>query len=367
MNEPYRLRYANQIVGAFLLIVLAIAIALTTLLLKAGDFFTDRDAYFFEVKQSELQDLRRGAEVTMLGERVGEIESITYVDDTEMVRVLMAIEPNKSNQIFESSVVVPTRKYGLGAPILDIRRSGAGDRSQTRLPPGSAIEILGDESDRVDQVAQEVKSVSESIRRIEEKLNPTLTTVDSAAGEFESSLLKGVNPSLEKASAAAVSLEQTSEALRPDVQRTLASVRDATDKLENQVADLTDRIERLVDEDVTETLGKVQASTDSVSAAAKDVKKTSTEANAALKETLLQVQEAALAVQRLAEQTQEVVKVVQGEANDLPGTTSRVNNTVSDTQDLVEEIRGHWLLRRSGSRDAPTTISPANVRGGFAR
>ena len=49
MNEPYRLRYANQIVGAFLLVVLLIAMVLAVLLLRA-----EMDDVLTEPHQSEV-------------------------------------------------------------------------------------------------------------------------------------------------------------------------------------------------------------------------------------------------------------------------------------------------------------------------
>ena len=43
MNEPYRLRYTNQIVGAFLLVFLIFLFALSLLVFRVSDRFGRKD------------------------------------------------------------------------------------------------------------------------------------------------------------------------------------------------------------------------------------------------------------------------------------------------------------------------------------
>lgn len=368
MNEPYRLRYANQLVGAFLLVVLLIGIVLTILLLRAGNYFVQQDRFWIEINQSELDGLRRGIEVTMLGQSVGEIESVQYVDSSNRVRVNLAIDSKYSNQIFESSVLVPDRKFGIGTPVLVFQRGENVDGPPKPLPPGSRIDAYRNQTDRIDQMARDVTSVSESVFQVQQKLDPAVDSVEQAASDFSQTIANSMNPAFNRIENASKEFEKTNQTLRPDAIKTLEAVRTATTDLQQRIATLTDKVQLLVEQDVKKTLSKVQQSTDQVNRTAMRVGQTADEANQEIADALSTVKKAADSVQKLAEETREVVRIVRGEANDLPGTTARVNDTVNETQDLVEEIRGHWLLNRTSKRGTSTVpLSPSGVRAGFGR
>ena len=355
-------------VGAFLLVVLLIGIVLAVLLLRASDYFVEKNNYWIEIDQSELDGLRRGVEITMLGQSVGEIQSVQYVDASNRVRVNLAIAAKYADQIFESSVLVPDRKFGVGTPVLELRRGNLGGNEMIPLEPGSRITAYHNEADRIDQVAREVESVSDSVLKIQQKLDPALTSVDRAAVDFGESVTTSLNPALEQVKTASSAFEESNEVIRPDAIATLEAVRTATTDLQQRVGTLTETIQSLVENDMQETLADVRQSTDDVSDAARQIGNTADSTNQEIANALVTVKQAAESVRRLAEETREVVRIVRREADDLPGTTARVNDTVNDTQDLVDEVRGHWLLRRSSKRGRPTTtISPSGVRVGVGR
>lgn len=79
MSDPYRLRYTNQAVGVFLLVILLLLIGLSVLVLRAGDYFVEQDHYWIEVPQEDIRDLYKGTEVMILGERAGEIDACPRV------------------------------------------------------------------------------------------------------------------------------------------------------------------------------------------------------------------------------------------------------------------------------------------------
>lgn len=353
MNDPYRLRYTNQAVGIFLLVILMVLIALSVLVLRAGDYFVEMDRYWIEIPQSDIRDLYKGAEVMILGERAGEIESIRYVDATDKVRVNLAIDPDMSDEIYVDSIVRQDRKFGLGTPILMIRRGETYGGARQHLPPGNPLRNYEGESDRLDKVAKQVETVSESIRLIQEQLDPTLLSMTAASDQVRMTLVDSAEPTMAESQKAAASFYETSEALRPKTIETLDSIQSSTRTLEQRISELTER---------------VAESADSVRSAADSVARTSDDTNRDIAETLASLREAATEVERLAVQTQDLVRVVRGEANELPGTTERFNETVDDTQDMVNEIRNHWLLRnsRGGGGSSPSGRTPG-TRGGAVR
>ncbi len=289
----------------------------------------------------------------ILGERAGEIESIRYVDSTDKVRVNLGIDPKMSDQIFADSIVRQDRKFGLGTPILMIRRGERSGDARKPLPPGSPLRNYEGESDRLDKVASQFETVSESIRLIQQQLDPTLLSMTAASEQLSSTLVSGAEPAMLESQRAAGSIFETSEALRPKTIETLDMVQSATRTLEEKISDLTQ---------------SVAASADRVGRAADSVGKTSDDTNRDIAETLASLRDAADQVQRLAVQTQELVRILRGEANDLPGTTEKLNETVSDTQQLVGEIRSHWLLRNSRNRDRSSSPGmSSSTRGGSVR
>ena len=361
MNEPYRLRYTNQIVGIFLLVLLLFVIVLSLFLLRAGDYIAAKNRYWVEIGQDDVADLHKGAGVMMLGELAGEVENIGYLEGTNKIRVDLKIDASRSDEIFEDSELLLDRRYGVGAPVLVLRRGPLTTGQPVALKADSQIRNFRGESDRVDQMASEVESVSASIQQIQEKL-------DLIADRFGQTLNESADPAFDKTARASDSFYETNETLRPDVLETSQAIREATQSLETRIADLTDKVERLVEKDMRETLGEVRQSSDDFSATAKSVYQTSENVNQDVSKTLSDMRVAIEQVRALAEEARDVVEIVRQEANELPGTTERFNNTVDDTQDLVGEVRSHWLLRRYSNKPGPTQpVSPSAVRGGSVR
>ena len=76
MNEPYRLRYTNQIVGSFLAAFLLILFLLLVYTLRVSR----KVEYSLVLSEDQLSDLKSGAEVIILGESAGSVKSISYLD-----------------------------------------------------------------------------------------------------------------------------------------------------------------------------------------------------------------------------------------------------------------------------------------------
>ncbi len=357
MNEPYRLRYTNQIVGVFLLVFLLFLFVLSLLVFRVSDRFGKKDRFWIRANESEIRDLHRGAEVIILGERAGEVRSIDYDEDQRSIRVELQIDREMSDQIFEDSIIRLERKFGVGAPVLMVRRGEPDVGPPRLLAPGSEIKNFQGESDRVDQLSREVEVIAESVRKIQQSAVPSLESVDAAADRFRGSLDDTVDPAFDRTREAFESFSQTNE-----------EVRLATSNLEARIDSLTRKIEALVEQDMRQTLGEVRQSSDDFSKAALSVNETSISVNQDVAQTLERMREAIDQVRILAEETRDVVQVVRREANDLPGTTARVNDTVNDTQELVGEIRSHWLLRRYSNQSTPSSqVSPSAIRGGPMR
>ncbi|MEM6469929.1 MAG: MlaD family protein [Planctomycetota bacterium] len=361
MNEPYRLRYTNQIVGAFVLVVLLITTIVSVVLFSR--LFVTQDFFYVLVTEEEATDLRTGTEIVVLGQTIGQIESLRYMPDTDLVRVKMGVDSEFKDQISTNSEVTLNRKFGVGTPILTIRRKASEERIEEPKPlePGDFISRFRGDVDPVEKMAKEFEAAS--------------TSIDLAARKLKGSLNDSVDPAVAQGQAAFESVERTSETLRPEGVETLEQFRATTVALENRLTELASRVDQLIDRDVRRTVGEIEQSAiaatraaDSVSAAANSLKSEGQVTSQEIAKTLATLRETAEKIQQLTQETRQVVQIVRGEAEELPGTTARVNDTVTDTQELVGDIRDHWLLR--GARDdrqRTRQIPPSSVRGGSVR
>ena len=357
MNEVYRLRYTNQIVGVFLLLFLALIIVLSFTVFRLGNRFGAKDRFWIEASEEEVHELHPGTEVLILGKPVGEVLDLSYLEDGSGVRVDIQLTKQNTAMVFEDSVVRLERKFGVGTPVLVIRRDSRERLSAKPLAANQRILSFLPNLDRVDQLSDQVKQIRESFQEIQEVAEPTLESMRVTGERLQGSLDRAVDPAFRKSQEASDSFLQTNE-----------QIRETTINLEGRVADLVGRTERMLDQDVRMTLSAIQRSNEVIEQAASQVGETSKTLDAEMIQTLSMVRETSEAIRQLAAQTEVLIEVLNEEAEDLPGTTVRVNNTMSEAQQLVQEIRSHWLLRRYRQENGTTKqLDPSSIRGGFSR
>ena len=358
MNEPIRLRYANQIVGIFLMIVFIIGCVVSVRLFTR--IAVKKDRFYVDVPEEVAHQLRTGTEVIILGETVGEVDALRYIDDSNAVRVTLEIDSKRSDLITTDSEVDLDRKYGVGPPVVRIRRNRPTDRTEPaeQILPGEVIGRFREDEDTVEDMAGKIETAGES--------------VDVAAKSITNSLSETIDPAFQTSQQAFDSVRETSDTVRPEAVETLTQLRRTTENLEGEITQLTRRVDALVQDQVSKAVSQINDSAVAASEAAASVQKLaegldskSEQTNEDIAETLKTIRETARMIQQLTQETREIVRIVRNEAEDLPGTTARVNDTVNETQDLVGDIRDHWLLRRYRTGKKPTEqVPPSSLRGG---
>lgn len=377
MNEPYRLRYTNQIVGVFLLVLLVLIAILGFSVTRVGRLFVTPLRYYVQLSDKDAEDLTTDTEVVVLGKPIGSIESIQYIDQSDQIRITLAIDPLYRDLITTESILAVERKFGLGKTVIKIRRrhqeGSSADSSvnlnterpgvtATPLIPGATILQVEGKEDRLAQIANKVDTTGDSI--------------DVAAKSIDRSFENSVNPAADRVKIASESVEKTSETVRPDTILTLEVIRQSTSRLESQVSDLTKALQQVVEVEMRRTLNSIENSARASERTAATIEQTSStigsnteRTQSDIAETLELLRQSIVSIQSLTNESREVVRIVRGEANQLPGTTQRINETVSDTQDLVNEVQDHWLLSGRDRKDSRTPqLSPSStIRSGGTR
>jgi ABC-type transporter Mla subunit MlaD len=167
MPEPLRLRFVNQIVGIFVLALLAVVVAFSLLLLRAKGRSASHVEFEIRIAQGELDGLRKGTEIEILGQPAGRIDRISYADQGNQVILGLAIKEQYSRQIFTDSTVHVRHRYPASLVYLEILR---GERSETPLvavAPEQPIEIkhFQPHQDRIDELGNEIRQLRALIEK----------------------------------------------------------------------------------------------------------------------------------------------------------------------------------------------------------
>src|SRR5690242_20602613 len=137
MPEPLRLRFVNQIVGMFVLAVLAVVLVFLLLLLRAKGRSSGHVEFEIRIAEQDLDGLFNGAEVQILRQTAGRVDRIEYGASGNQVLVGLAIKQRFAREIFTDSTARVRHSHGAALPVLEILR---GERSETPL-----VDVAGKE------------------------------------------------------------------------------------------------------------------------------------------------------------------------------------------------------------------------------
>ena len=298
MAKKFKFRYVNEIVGGFVL--------LTFLLLLAGVLVAGHAQHWFEAKYEiglkfpaeGSMELQKGAEVMLLGAKVGSVQDIVVDDDGHISGTMRVRGPFMRFVRADSIALVKKKMVVTGDAYVELTR-GTG----AELPrAGGEIECVKDT-----EIIQMLEEALESIRK--EALN-TLALVNAAIAEY-TDLAAGMNDT----DGNLQSLLKNANGLLEDVRKGPG----VPAKLLNDPA---------MAKDVEDIVGQIQALMAKVNAMAADV-------------------------QKVVNKLPPMADVVAGEVDNLPALAGDAQTLMRETTTLLDGLQKHWLLRKyMGSDDA---------------
>jgi phospholipid/cholesterol/gamma-HCH transport system substrate-binding protein len=248
-----RIRYADQVVGAFILIAFAM---LTVILVAVGSkqrWFA-RD-YRYESRFTSSAGIVPGSPILLAGFQVGRISSITLNEKNE-ADVRFVIYDTYVDKVRENSILeVVTSPVGLGTQLLfqpGLSETLLPERSfipSYDTPEGKRLVAQGlvtrpPKDDTVAQLLANVNPLMENLDTLLNQLNaafegsgtgPLAATVADAAGTVE-----GIN-------ALVAQLNESMTDVRPQVDGIMANVKETTDSIATMSANLAQTTESLRD------------------------------------------------------------------------------------------------------------------------
>lgn len=310
MPKPFKFRYVNQIVGLFVLLIVAAVVVGIFVAGHAQKWFEPVHELAIVFPPEGSFDLQRGAEVRILGALVGTIEEISAADDGTMTG-LVRIRGDFIRFVREDSRAIAKKKFGVaGDAFLEITKgSGAPLRENAVL--------------RVEKDTEITEMVQEVIRRIEEVVVPAVEQVKIAIDQYT------------KMAAEFTKVAQTLHDPDSHLQQLLARLAKIAEGLEKGEG----------------TAGQLLRDP----SLADELRAITTKINASLVE-----------IEGILEDVRSSTSVVKDEMQDVPGVVLQTRETLRETEKLIEALQRHWLIRKYVESSAPPSpmIPPAAVGGG---
>lgn len=171
-NSGNRYRYANEAVGAFVLLALVVLFGALLQTGRLREWFGQDTTLRVILPDAGLFGLSDGSEVEVLGTRAGEVRSIVIEPDQQMYADVR-LRQNMVPFVRQNSVAIIRRRFGVaGAAFLDISR-GSGE------PLDWDYAVINAQSERAP-----TDSVGELIDEVGSKLLPLLEDTQAAIQAF---------------------------------------------------------------------------------------------------------------------------------------------------------------------------------------
>lgn len=276
MSKPFKFRYVNEIVGSFVLLVVAALITGIILIGHAQDWFEPEYEIRLDFPEEGSLGLQRGSEVQVLGATVGRVGKIR-VDENGAMRTTLKIKGEFIQFVRTDSRAVVKKKFGVaGDAFVDITQ-GRGEKF------GDEPVMTAVKDTELTEIAQDI------LKQIQDAILPLLDGYTQLATDLrdpEGSLMKLL-----------ANLEEISRGLAQGEGSAGQFLRDPK-----------------ASEEVDRILAQVR------------------EILADLKETTAHLPPMAATVGR--------------EVDALPGTVVQTQETLRESERLIEGIQQHWLIRK---------------------
>jgi phospholipid/cholesterol/gamma-HCH transport system substrate-binding protein len=316
MAKPFKFRYVNELVGTFVLLVLALLVAGIMIAGRAQGWFEQRHILYVKFPPAGAEGIQKGAEVRILGTLVGSVEDIMVSDNGSMEGRLV-VKGRFIRFVRKDSEAVLKKKFQIaGDAYIEITRG----HSAEPMPDGAYMPCRKDTEltelamDLVDKLREETLPLLEQIKLAVEEYTGLAADMRAPTGHVQQILahIDAVMAGVERGEGAAGKLlrdPQTAEEI-------------------NQVV--------LTANSIVEQIQRI----------------------------LVDVKQITVQLPETTRKTEAVLDDIKQVTGTLPETAEQTRAMLYESQKLIEGIQRHWLLRKyiEQTPDMPR-ISPAEVTG----
>ena len=221
MNKPFKFRYVNEIVGAFVLVVVAALVVGIILAGRAQDWFEPVHVLRLNFPEEGSLGLQKGAEVQILGTTVGRVTGIRVRDDGRM-RGRLTVKGDFIRFVRLDSKAVVKKKYAIAGDAYVEITQGRGPERELEMP------LVVSKDTEITEIAQDI------LKRLQETTVPAIEEYTALAADLRSTNgplmkllahLEQITAGLERGEGSAGQLLRDPTAAN-EIQRILAEVKD---------------------------------------------------------------------------------------------------------------------------------------------
>jgi phospholipid/cholesterol/gamma-HCH transport system substrate-binding protein len=301
MPKPFKFRYVNEIVGGFVILVVALLIVGIVVAGHAQRWFESVHEVKIVFPPEGSLDLQKGSEVYILGTRVGAVEEIAVAADGSMAGKI-SVRGRFIRFVRADSQAIVRKKFGIaGDAYIEITK-GTGEE----LPEDQALICLKDVE--------------------------IMETIQNLAQQFRDATLPAIEQ-LRKAVEEYTNLAADLRRPEGNLQQLLAHL--------NKIAEGLEKGEGMVgqvlrDPAMAEQLHVIMAS----------------------------IETSLAEVKKIMSHIEDSAEIVKGEMQDAPGVVLQTRQTMEETEKLIAAIQKSWLVRGNIAQPAATTLIPTAEVGG---
>lgn len=173
MNKPFKFRYVNEIVGAFVLVVVAALVTGIILAGRAQEWFEPVHTLALDFPAEGSLGLQKGAEVQILGTPVGSVNKIRVRDDGRMTGRL-TVKGDFIRFVRTDSQAVVKKKFGIAGDAFVEITQGRGEERDPDLPLAAVKDT------EITEIAQDI------LKRLQETTVPAIEEYTALAADLRS-------------------------------------------------------------------------------------------------------------------------------------------------------------------------------------
>jgi len=323
MPKPLKVRRANEIVGLFVLLAVAIAMTAAVLGPRTQRWFTPSQTLAIHLPPEGSLGLRKGGDVLILGSVVGSVEDI-IVTDAGSMEAAVTIRGNFIRFVRTDSQAIIRKPFGIGDASIEITR-GNGDVLPTR---GGFINSVADKAP--------TQLMEETLAAFRDEALPAISELRLAIAEYSmlASEFRSEQGNLKQALA---HLNRVGAALEKGEGLAGMLLFDPKPARELRAA-----------------LPKFNASLDELHATLAGTRKFAEhlpQIGADMQESMKNIRTSSLEAQRLASAMPELERSLKDAVDSVPAVLLQTQQTMYQVQRLTEGVQRSWLVR--GYMDEP--------------
>lgn len=323
MAKPFKFRYVNEIVGSFVLFVVALLVVGVVLIGHYQQWFTPVHTIRISFPTEGSLGLKKGSDVEILQNVVGRIESID-VDDQDNMTGQIRIKGNWIRFVRSDSKIKVGKRYGI-----------AGDAFVT-ITKGTGAQLDDDARLLVEKDTELLEIAQQLLNQVREATIPLLGQVRLTAEEYGAlaSDMRSPDGPLMKTMANVEGITANLRSAEGPLQKIMANLEAISMGLRNGEG----------------TAGKLLRDPALVNEAKAIMKQVS--------ESIAQVERILEDVKKTTAQLPPMAARVGRETDDLPGLVLQTQETLRQTQRLIEGIQQHWIIKSYIAQPQPTGLIP---------